>query len=239
MRTLAIIPARGGSKRLPDKNLRPFLGLPLVAWSIRFARQYQGFDRVFLSTDSEANAQVGLDEGLQVEELRPPELSGDNISSARVASHVLQRLAAQGEHFDLVALLQPTSPVRLAKRWDAAFEILATQGVGAIVGVAPTQSHPLHVFSLGDKAELEPYVKIKTDWWTLRTQDFPPAYVLAGNLYLLPVKTFSEGGTFYPPHTAAIICDEPCEYMDIDTEADWVVAEALARFHKEEPWPRS
>jgi CMP-N-acetylneuraminic acid synthetase len=240
MRILAIIPARGGSKRLPDKNHRDFCGLPLVAWSIRFARQYPGFARVFLSTDSEAIAQVGRDEGLEIPHLRPAELSGDHASSASVALHVVDHLAQAGEQFDALALLQPTSPVRLAKRWDAGVDLLQNGLAEAAVGVAPAQSHPLHTFSLGtDGQQLSPYAPSQADWRTIRTQDLPPAYAISGNLYLISVASFRSTGTFFPPRTSGVVCDEPCEGMDIDTEADWVVAEALARFYKQEPCPRS
>ena len=239
MRTLAIIPARAGSKRLPGKNVRDFAGLPLVAWSIRFARALDRFDVVALSTDGEEIAAIGRAEGLDVPELRPAALSGDAASSAAVALHELDRLAARGERFYAIALLQPTSPVRYAERWTEAFAHLELGNVDAVVGVAPVRNHPFHTFARDVDGQLTPFVTSRDDLRSLRSQDLPPAYAIAGNLYLVRVPVLYATGTFFPPSTVGVVCDHACESMDIDTQADWDMAEALTRHYGQQSCPRS
>lgn len=238
MRTLAIIAARGGSKRLPGKNIRPFCGTPLIAWSIRFARSLPAFDAVEVSTDSEEIAAVATDEGLPVAELRPSELASDTASSAEVALHVLGRHEQNGARYDTVALLQPTSPIRLSQRWATAFELLEDRDCDAAVGIAPAPRHPFHAFALGERGTLAPFVAGEA-LRVARTQDLPPVYIIAGNLYLIRTAALIEQRTFFPPRTAGVICDEPYEAIDIDTEPDWIAAEAVAKHYGQEPWPRS
>ncbi len=118
--TLAIVTARAGSKRLPNKNHRPFLGKPLVLWTIEFALNYKGFDLVLVSTDSIEVADLGRAAGAYVPWMRPPELASDTSTSVDVVMHAVDAMNAEGRLFDRVALLQPTSPVRDVTRWDAA-----------------------------------------------------------------------------------------------------------------------
>lgn len=239
MRTLAIIPARGGSKRVPGKNRRDFAGVPLVAWSIRFARAVPWFSKVLISTDDAGVADVAAEEGVPVPFLRPADLSGDVATSVAVARHALDFEASQGRHYDLVALLQPTSPVRLMQRWQEAYVTIADPGVDSVVGLAPARSHPYHTYALSADGGLEPFVAGGDDLRRLRSQDLPAAYCLAGNLYLTRSSVLREKGTFFPPHTAGIACDEPFEAMDIDTEQDWIIAETLTKYFRQQPWPRS
>lgn len=193
MKTLAIIPARGGSKRLPGKNVRSFLGMPLIEWSIRFALKMDRFDRIIVSTDSESIAEVARKSGAEVH-MRPKELATDEASSVDVALDVL------GPEYDLVALLQPTSPVRDPKRWVEAFELI--KECDAVIGVTTVK----HSFN-------------------------GPASSIAGNLYLIRSEALKREKTFRPERTVTVVCDEPCEAFDIDTEADWIAAEALTRHY--------
>lgn len=235
MSTIAIIPARGGSKRVPGKNRRDFLGLPLIAWSIRFASAIRRFDRIVVSTDSEEIAQIARAEGVDVPELRPPDLSTDTATSVSVALHVLGREAHAGRQYDTLALLQPTSPVRLKERWDTAFALLGNPANDSVVGVAPVRNHPYHAHALVEGSRLSPFIAGGDDLYKMRSQDLPSAYCLAGNLYLTRTSVLEALGTFYPPRTSAVICDQPFEAMDIDTEADWVMAEALTKFYGQRP----
>lgn len=233
MQTLAIIPARGGSKRLPGKNTRSFLGVPLINWSIRFAQRMNRFDKVIVSTDSEEIANVSRLAGVEVPYLRSTALATDVATSVDVALDILDREAANNQRFDLVALLQPTSPVREASRWHEAFGRIESGDCDAVIGVSPIHTHPFHTFhrdeggsllSFGDAAGLG-----------LRSQDLPPAVCVAGNLYLIRSSVLKSHGSFFPSRTVGVLCDEPCEGFDIDNEADWVAAEALAKHYGK--WP--
>jgi CMP-N-acetylneuraminic acid synthetase len=226
MKTLAIIPARGGSKRLPGKNIKPFLGTPLIGWSIRFALAYGGFDRVVISTDSADIAAVAMAEGIDVPRLRPAHLASDTAPTIDAVFDVIDNESAQGRRFDAIALLQPTSPMRLAERWDAARALLGNSEIDAVVGVAPARTHPFHTFSLGSRGELAPMhdrEKLK-----LRGQDLPPAVSVAGNLYLARTDALREHRTFFPERIAGVLCDQPFEASDIDDELDWLIAETIA-----------
>src|SRR5580704_16478977 len=117
LKTLAIIPARGGSKRLPGKNTKPFLGVPLIGWSIRFALRMDRFNKVVVSTDSDEIAAISQSEGIEIPYLRPTALASDTASSAAVVQDILVRERSSQRSYDLVALLQPTSPVRDPSRW--------------------------------------------------------------------------------------------------------------------------
>src|SRR4051812_324356 len=118
MRTLAIIPARAGSKRLIGKNLKPFLGKPLIQWTVAFAQRAKCFSQIVVSTDSDEIAQCAEEAGLPVPGRRPSYLAGDSTTSVDVALHVLTQSELQvGATFDCVALLQPTSPLRDLQRW--------------------------------------------------------------------------------------------------------------------------
>lgn len=225
MKTLAIIPARGGSKRFPGKNIRPFLGIPLISWSVRFACGFPGFDAVVVSTDSPEIAAACQAEGLEVLHLRPAHLATDTASSIDVALHVVETEAANGRVYDTVALLQPTSPVRLKIRWESAFALLDDLELDAVVGVAPARTHPYHTFRMADGGNLTSLYGREN--LSLRAQDLPPAVAVAGNLYLARTAALREHRSFFPPRSAGVLCDEPFEATDIDDELDWLVAETI------------
>lgn len=233
LKTLAIIPARGGSKRLPGKNLRPFLGQPLLQWSIAFARRLAYFDRIVVSTDSPEIADCARAAGAEVPFLRAAELAGDTAGSADVALDALDREEAAGRDHDLVALLQPTSPMREPARWEEAFRLIGRSGTDAVVGVSPVRDHPMHAFTVDADGALRPWGGAQG--LALRTQELPPAVTVNGSLYLIQTKALREERTFFPKRTVGVPCTEPWEAVDIDTEADWVVAEALATRYGRRP----
>jgi CMP-N-acetylneuraminic acid synthetase len=227
VKTLAIIPARGGSKRLPGKNVRPFLGRPLIQWSVRFAQQVALFDRVLVSTDDEAIARCAREAGGEVPSLRPPELATDTATSSAVAIDILKREQAAGRSYDWVALLQPTSPLRDLARWHAAFALAQQGACDAVVGVSPVRDHPQHVLRMAADDALLPWGDAAG--LRQRTQDLPSALRVNGSLYLVRAEVLLSHDTFFPEATRGVACDQPWEDVDIDTEADWVVAEALGR----------
>lgn len=229
MRTLAVIPARGGSSRLPGKNLKPFLGRPLIQWTIEFARTVNLFDRTFVSTDSDQIAECCQAIGHPVGYRRPAALATDTAHVVDVALDALQECERLSETFDLVALLQPTSPIRMTARWAEALKVIDESACDAVIGVSPSRSHPFHSFKYLADLSLEPWL----GWHGLqmRSQDLPPAVSVCGALYLIRVSALREHRTLFPKATRGVLCDRPDESIDIDTEADWVTAEALARHY--------
>jgi CMP-N-acetylneuraminic acid synthetase len=233
LKTLAVIPARHGSKRLPGKNTRNFLGVPLIGWSIGFALKMKRFDKIVVSTDSEEIANASRSAGVEVPYLRPAALATDTASSVEVALDVLARERQRESSYDLVALLQPTSPVREPSRWHEAFAHLERGECDAVIGVVSARTHPFHVFKREHDGALRPFGE--PQGVRLRSQDLPPAVCVAGNMYLIRSAVLEQQRSFFPPRIFGVLCDQPCEAFDIDTEADWVAAEALARHYGKAP----
>lgn len=221
--TLAIVTARAGSKRLPNKNYRLFLGKPLVMWSLEFALDYRGFDLVLVSTDSTEVAELGRTAGAYVPWMRPSNLASDTSTSVDVVMHAVDAMNAEGRIFDRVALLQPTSPVRDAKRWDEASKSL-DQGAAAALGVSQAVTHPYWTYLMGMDNKLSPFCSAGM---TMRSQDLPLACVPNGSLYLCDVDNFRQHRTLTPPGTCGVLCSDPIESIDIDTDEDWQLAERL------------
>lgn len=232
-KTLAIIPARGGSKRLLGKNVRPFLGRPLIQWTIDFACSVERFDMVHVSTDSDEIATCCAAAGFVVAGRRPAHLGTDTATSVDVALDVLQQAEAVGQQFDFVALLQPTTPLREINRWQQAFLLMDDPATSAVIGVAPATNHPFHVFHSEADQGLTPWCDLSAR--SLRAQDLPSAVVVNGALYLIRTSVLKELKSFFPPATKMVMCESPLESIDIDTEADWVAAEALATFFMKRP----
>jgi CMP-N,N'-diacetyllegionaminic acid synthase len=225
MRTLAIIPARGGSKRLPGKNTRMLCGRPLICWTIGFAQSIPWFDHVHVSTDSADIAHVAASAGAQTERLRPPDLATDEASSVAVALDVLKWFQTLGRSFELVALLQPTTPVRRLNRWNEARDLIDADACDAVVGIRPVETHPYLTYRVDAAGCIEPFCQeaavIK------RSQDFPDAYAVNGAMYLVRADILMREQSFFPNRTGAILCDNDVENIDIDTQADWFAAERL------------
>jgi CMP-N-acetylneuraminic acid synthetase len=167
--------------------------------------------------------------GVDVPHLRPAALATDTAGSADVAIDVLQREREAGRAYDWLALLQPTSPLRDRARWQQAFEVARDGTCDAVIGVSPARDHPSHVFRVAADGSLAPWGD--AGGLQQRTQDLPPAVSVNGSLYLVRPEVLLAQRSFFPARTRAIVCDQPWEGADIDTEADWVVAEALARHY--------
>lgn len=231
MRTLAIIPARGGSKRLPGKNIRPLHGKPLIQWSVEFARAVEWFSAVEVSTDDTVIAQCCANVGQEVTRLRPAALATDEAATLDVVLDVLAWKEAEGETFDLIALLQPTTPVRSRQHWDNALRLIQVEGHDAAVGVGPAPSHPHLTFKINPSHQLSPWIAERPA--SLRAQDLEPALVINGSLYLVRTDVLKNEKNFMPSSTAGVIMDAPLENLDIDTEFDWLVAEHAISYFRE------
>ena len=226
MKVLAVIPARGGSKGIPRKNLFPVAGRPLIAWTIEAARQASRIDRTVISTDDAEIAAVARAEGADVVE-RPAALAGDDTPTLPVLQHAVAVLAEEGYHPDVVANLQATSPLRTAGHIDAAIaQFLEDDSADSLVSCVrlPHVYHPRSVMRLSDDGYLEPYLPGPP---VSRRQDKEPAFARNGAaIYLTRTARLSEyiyGGRLVPFEMT------PEDSLDIDEPRDLEAADAALR----------
>jgi len=220
-RVLAIVPARGGSKGIPDKNLITLAGRPLLAWTLDAAQAASSIDRIVLSSDSEAICQQGRELGFDVPFLRPAALAQDDTPGIAPVLHALDTLE---ETYDYVVLLQPTSPLRLAEDIDAAIGQCIAGGVPACVTVTLAEPSPYWTF------EVEPDGCLKRllgdEVLPPRRQDLPSTYALNGAVYVARVPWLRREGGFLGAETCAQVMPRE-RSVDLDDELDRVVIEAL------------
>lgn len=221
---LALIPARGGSKRLPRKNILPLGGKPLIAWSIDAARSCGVDMDVIVSTDDDDIAGVARQYGAETPFLRPPEFASDTASSLSVALHALDFQAAQGRRYEWLLLLQPTSPFRTAADIRNAFDRAARTGAEAVISVCPVDHSPLWANVLPPDGSmndfLRPEVKGK------RSQDLPDYFRLNGAIYLCKTEMLRREQTFFPSQGAFALLMDKQSSVDIDDQFDFSLAEA-------------
>lgn len=221
---LAVVTARGGSKGLPGKNLRPFAGRPLIGWTIAAAQAASAIDRLILSSDDAGIIAAAEAMGCEAPFRRSPELSGDEASSIDVVLDALDR--APG--FDIVVLLQPTSPLRTAADIDGALGRMMAMEAPACVSVAAAPSHPWLVFGEDAEGRLEPFAPPPSPGTSLRRQDLPPAWVLNGAVYAAEVAWLRRERSFLKPGETAIWPMPLERSADIDTLEEFEAAERLA-----------
>ncbi|MEC5396313.1 acylneuraminate cytidylyltransferase family protein [Uliginosibacterium sp. H1] len=201
LRVLGLITARGGSKGLPGKNIRMLRGKPLLAWTADVAKASVYLDALVLSTDSEEIAEVGRRHGVSVPFLRPPELASDTATSVDVVEHALQFLAEQGQRFDLIALLEPTSPLRETKDIDSALALMRDSRADSVVSVCSAESiHPAFMFGMSDRGLL--HSTQPGGFKVLRRQELEPLFFLEGTMYASRIDTLLADRTFCQANTA-------------------------------------
>ena len=224
MKSIAIIPARSGSKGLPDKNILPLCGKPLLAYSIEAAQQSGKFDAIHVSTDSEKYAKIARQYGADVPFLRSAEMSSDTASSWDTVREVLSRYAERGQQFDYVMLLQPTSPLRTAEDISSAFCLLDTETIN-VVSVTEVD-HPVQwCFPLPKNQSLDEFAK--SPYNAMRRQELTPYYRENGAVYLVRTERMADPSyDLYADHCRALIMPRE-RSIDIDTKTDFAIAEAL------------
>jgi len=223
---LAVIPARGGSKGVPGKNLRPLAGKPLLQHTAEAALAAKHLDRIILTTDDPAIAALGRSLGLYVPFLRPKDISGDAAPVARAVFHVLDHLAGQGAVPDIVCLLQPTAPLRLAEDIDAALApVMAGRADSCITVCASESCHPYYQYRIEDDVP-RPFCPEAQKF--TRRQDFPPAYQRNGAVYACRTEVFRAAGTFYGQRLHAHVMPRD-RSVNIDSEDDLLLAEFLMK----------
>ena len=224
LKILALIPARGGSKRLPGKNIRNLGHKPLIVWSIDVAKNISGICDILVSTDDSAIADVSKNAGALVPWLRPPELATDTANANDAALHALDWYESEYGAIDGILLLQPTSPFRTNETLRKGIELFMQNGQKPVLGVSPTHAHPMWTFKM-DGDYLVPF--IDAHGLTQRAQDLPEAYVVNGSFYLISPTELRLYHNFFGEKSTPLIIESLQESLDIDTEWDFNIAEAI------------
>lgn len=221
MDLVGLIPARGGSKRLPGKNLRLLGGKPLIGWTIETAQAIGDLTRVIVSSDDPEILRVAADYGAETVQ-RPDDLATDSASSARVALHLLDRLAAEGASPDGLILLQPTSPFRSVATVRAGIGLFRDTA-DPVASVSPVRDHPHWTFTV-ENGTLHPFLPSPAN---RRKQDLPALFVLNGAFYAITPSCLRRFNAFTPLQSRPLIMRSRIEAMDIDTPDDLILAEAM------------
>lgn len=224
MSSIAIITARGGSKRIPRKNIREFCGKPILAYSIQAARECGLFDRVMVSTDDEEIAETARRYGAEVPFRRSEEAAGDFATTSSVLLEVLGEYEKRGECFDTLCCVYPTAPFVTAERLRQAVSLLEESGADSVLPVVRFSFPPQRCVVMQ-----EGRLQFKwPEYAQTRSQDLEPFYHDAGQFYCLRVKSFLEQRALVMDHTVPLILPE-MEIQDIDTEEDWELAQVKYR----------
>lgn len=217
---LAVIPARGGSKRIPRKNIKQFCGKPILAYSIEAAIQSQLFDEVMVSTDDDEIASIAKQYGASVPFFRSVEASDDHATTADVLLEVVEKYHQAGREFLHICCIYPTAPFVTAKKLYDAFQLLCGSGADALVPVVPFSYPPLRGFVLENG-----HIRMRwPEFEGTRSQDLPPIYHDCGQFYFARTEALLREKTMFCQKTVPMLLSE-LEMQDIDTEVDWELAE--------------
>ena len=212
---LGIIPARGGSKAIPRKNLKLLAGKPLIAWTIEEAKKSQYLDRIILSSEDVEIIETATALGCETPFVRPSELARDDTPGIEPVIHALNCI---GEHYDYVVLLQPTSPLRTTDDIDGCIRYCVQEGALVCVSVSLTDKHPCWMHTLDERHRLHPL--LQTGQSIERRQDLPPIYIENGAVYVAETNFLLHEKNFITTETLAYIMP-PERSWDIDNEADF------------------
>jgi pseudaminic acid cytidylyltransferase len=220
MKNLAIIPARGGSKRIPRKNIKNFLGKPIIVYSIEAAADSGLFDEIMVSTDDIEIAEIARKCGAEVPFMRSEENSGDYAGLSNVCAEVINNYAVNGKNFDLICCILPTAPLMDFKKLIEAKDLIEEKGYNCVFTVAE-HSYPIQRSLKINNGFVE---MVWPENYTKRTQDFEKFYHDAGQFYFIKTASVLTEEKLFTRKTGAIILDN-FEVQDIDTDVDWGLAE--------------
>ena len=224
MAKVAIITARGGSKRIPRKNIKEFLGKPIIEYSIKAALESGIFDEVMVSTDDDEIAEIAKNAGAKVPFMRSADAANDFATTSDVISEVLSQYKEMGQEFDYACCIYPTAPFVTAECLKNAMEILVDRNTDSVIPVVRFGFPPQRSVVICNE-------KLMFKWpehTFTRSQDLEPFYHDAGQFYCLNVKSFREQKSVVMANTFPYIRDER-EVQDIDTMEDWEMAELKYR----------
>jgi CMP-N,N'-diacetyllegionaminic acid synthase len=222
MNVVAVILARGGSKRLPGKNIRQLAGKPLIAYTIEAAKGAKRVSRTIVSTDAPEIAAVAADYGAEVPFRRPLELAQDDTPSIEALVHAVERVESQGSEIGAVVLLQPTSPMRHSRHIDEAVELYCSTGVDTVTAISPAASHPYWCWRAAG-AEITPF--FSRAHISMSRHDLPPAFIENGAVYVVR-RTLLAAGSLYGERIAGYVMAGE-DAIDIDTFEDFERAESI------------
>ena len=220
MSSVAIITARGGSKRIPHKNIKPFLGKPIIAYSIEAAKAAGCFDEIMVSTDDAEIAEIAKSYGAVVPFMRSAENSDDFSTTRDVVREVLKQYKEVGREFDYACCIYPTAPFITAERLKESMQLLAEKQADSVLPVVQFSFPPQRCVVLQDGRAVFKW----PEHMLTRSQDLEPFYHDCGQYYCLNTKAFGEQGVLFMKNTYPVILDE-MEVQDIDNETDWKLAE--------------
>ena len=218
---LAVISARGGSKRLPRKNVLNLVGKPLIAWTIEAAKSSKYIDHFIVTTDDQEISEISKKYGAEVL-ARPDELASDTSSSVDVALHAIE---VQDQNYDYLILLQPTSPLRTGQHIDEAIKLLFTNDANAITSVCETSHSPLWANTLPEDGCMADFIHEEVK--DRQSQELPVFFQLNGAIYIVNIESFKRNKSFiFASDNYAYVMSEK-HSVDIDTELDLEIASLL------------
>lgn len=221
-KVLAIIPARGGSKRLPRKNILPLAGKPLIAWTIEAARNSQIFDEIIVNTDSQEISDIAKSFGASIPFIRPAILSSDTAGSIDVVKHTLEWYHNEGIYFNDVVLLQPTSPLRNEDDIKSAYDLYIAKRASSVLSVCEVDHPTAWCNRLDESLSMNGFIKSQGS----RSQDLEKEYRLNGAIYIWEVKQLlNQSKTIIEPSFASIMPRN--RSVDIDEDIDFKIAQAI------------
>ena len=226
---LTIIPARGGSKRVPGKNIKLLHDKPLIAWTIEAALNCHHLNRVIVSTDDNNIAKIAIEYGAEVPFIRPALLAQDNSTTVDMVKHALKFYSSNQETFDYVVLLQPTSPLRNSEHITEAIELLLKKKADAIISVCKVEHSPLWTNIIPKNGSLKSF--INDDVKNVRSQDLDDYYRLNGAIYIVNVKRLFEENTLFLSENIFSYEMDTINSVDIDENIDFLYTEFLLK-HK-------
>ncbi|MDF2539836.1 MAG: neuA [Herbinix sp.] len=224
MENIAIIPARSGSKGLINKNIKRLGNKPLLAYTIEAALASGIFSNVFVSTDSEEYASIAVAYGAEVPFLRSEQTAGDKASSWDVVRETLEEYKQRGKEFSMVALLQPTSPLRRAEDIINAYQLFGEKGANAVVSVCEADHSPLWCNTLPKDLSLEGFIRKEVS--SMPRQELNSYYRINGGIYMVDVRYFTQTENLYTTGCYAYVMDKR-RSVDIDDEFDFRIAESI------------
>jgi len=221
MRKVAIITARGGSKRIPGKNIKPFLGKPIIAYSIEAAKNSGLFDEIMVSTDDETIAATAEQYGATVPFFRSAQNANDYATTADVLVEVIKTYEEKGQYFSHACCIYPCAPFITGERLKEGFDLLVQKEVDAVFPVMKFHYPIQRALKIKDNGLIAMF---QPEHLMTRSQDLEPAYCDSGQFYWLDVPRFLEKKSIWTDNTATIVLPD-LEGHDIDTLEDWKVAE--------------
>ena len=224
---VAIIPARGGSKRIPMKNIKIFHGKPMIAYSIETAMKSGCFDEIIVSTDNFKIQKIAREYGATCDNLRPKSLSNDFIGTTEVIQYEVRRLVASGYDLDVIAEIYPTAPLMQSEFLKEGLDVLSSSSKSRFVFSAVEFEYPVQ---RGFRIVRDGCEALDSDSFLKRSQDLTPIFHDAAQFYLAHYQTWLDYDFRFDKLSTAVVL--PREFViDIDNESDWKIAEAVAAYH--------